>query len=144
EALSRLRPGDVLVAPGAAPGGGRVVVLSSSWRKGGVRLSVVGVDTKRRVLGAEGFPAPPRPLASLELPVAFSPQRPAFEEQAAASLRRCKLTAPAGGGRRTRGGEALARAEEAEAHPVASCPELSAHLRHAVRAERLAGDIERL
>jgi len=38
----------------------------------------------------------------------------------------------------------MARAEALEANPVASCPELGSHLRHAARAERLAGDAERL
>src|SRR3954449_11108817 len=136
EALSRVKPGDVLVAPGAAPGGGRVAVLSSSWRKGGVRLAVVGVDTKRRLLGAENFPAPPRPVATIALPAPFSPNSRAFQKEAAASLRRSKLKPGSdgngnGGGRRSRGADALAKAEAAEAHPVASCPDLSAHLRHA-------------
>jgi ATP-dependent RNA helicase HelY len=147
DALGRIKPGDVLVAPGAAPGGGRVVVLSSSWRKGGVRLAVVGVDTKRRLLGAEDFPGPPRPVATIDLPVPFNPNSRNFQKEAAASLRRSKVTPAAtgnGGGRRSRGSEALAKAEAAEAHPVASCPELAVHLRSAARAERLAGDIERL
>jgi ATP-dependent RNA helicase HelY len=149
DALSRVKPGDVLVAPGAAPGGGRVVVLSSSWRKGGMRLAVVGVDTKRRVLAAEDFPAPPRPVAAVTLPTPFSPNSRTFQKQAAAALRQAKLATDGpipltGKGRRSRGAEALALAERAEAHAVASCPELSLHLRAAVRRERLEGDIERL
>ena len=147
EALGRIKPGDVLVAPGAAPGGGRVVVLSSSWRKGGVRLAVVGVDTKRRLLAAEDFPGPPRPVGTIELPSPFSPNSRSFQKEAAASLRRSKLKpepVPNGKGKRSRGRDALALAEAAEAHPVAACPELSMHLRSAARAERLAGDIERL
>ena len=149
DALARIKPGDVLVAPGAAPGGGRVVVLSSTWRKGGVRLAVVGVDTKRRVLAAEDFPAPPRPVALVDLPTPFSPNSRAFQKQAAAGLRRTRLKAdllgePNGRGKRSRGGEAQELAELAESHPVAACPDLSAHLRHAARAERLEGDVERL
>jgi ATP-dependent RNA helicase HelY len=151
EALGRLRPGDVVVAPGSAPAGGRVVVLSTAWRKGGVRLAVVGVDTRRRLLGAEDFPAPPRPVATVALPAPFSPTSRTFQKQAAATLRQARLRAsgdaqlPGEGKRgRTRGQHALALAEAAEAHPVATCPDLSVHLRSAARAERLAGDIARL
>ncbi|MGH9269229.1 MAG: helicase-related protein, partial [Acidimicrobiales bacterium] len=45
-ALSRARPGDILVVPGH-PGGGRVAVLAVSQRRGGdVRLRVVDLDRR--------------------------------------------------------------------------------------------------
>src|SRR5205807_1206116 len=49
-ALDRIRPGDVLMMPGAVAGG-RVAVITTSRRRGGdVRLGAVSVDTRKVML----------------------------------------------------------------------------------------------
>jgi ATP-dependent RNA helicase HelY len=173
-ALERIKPGDILVVPGR-PSGGRVAVISTARRRGGeIRLGVVTVDTNRLTLTARDFPAPPRPVARVELPSPFQPNSKRFVIDAAAELRAAQLradglvglspvsrTSPASGAlgaspasRPERGGgggggggrvaDALAYALAAEAHPVKNCPDLRLHLRAAERADRIEADANRL
>jgi ATP-dependent RNA helicase HelY len=165
-ALDRIRPGDVLMAPGAVAGG-RVAVITTSRRRGGdVRLGAVSVDTRKVMLRSADFPVPPRPVARIELPVPYDPSTSRFVRQAAAALRRLDLgdeegpegagagpggwpeTSSAPAGRRARSRARDARASEGSdavaSHPVARCPDLRTHLRAADRVDRLQRERERL
>ncbi|TMM11366.1 MAG: DEAD/DEAH box helicase [Actinobacteria bacterium] len=155
DALARIRPGDVLMLPGAVAGG-RVAVTTTARRRGGdVRLGAVSVDTRKVTLRAADFPTPPRAVARVELPVPYDPSTARFVRQTAAALRRLDLDDqdPAGEGRaplgkrrraRSRGAGASEAGDTATSHPVAGCPQLRVHLRAAERAERLERERERL
>jgi ATP-dependent RNA helicase HelY len=150
-ALDRVKPGDVLVVPGGKSGG-RVAVLSTTRRRGGdLRLRAITTDRRMLNLGPKDFPAPPRPVARIELPAPYAPNNAGFQRHVASALQAARLREDGlvglhGPGRepRGRGHEAQAAAEKAAAHPVAGCPDVRRHLRAADRAERLARDAERL
>jgi ATP-dependent RNA helicase HelY len=148
-ALDKVKPGDVLVVPGGKSGG-RVVVLSTTRRRGGdLRLRAITPDRRTLSLGPKDFPAPPRAVANIDLPVPYAPNNAGFQRHVASSLAAVRLREDAMAGvhgprRHQRGVLAQARAEAAAAHPVAGCPDLRHHLRAAERAERLARDAERL
>jgi ATP-dependent RNA helicase HelY len=148
-ALDKVKPGDVLVVPGGKSGG-RVVVLSTTRRRGGdLRLRAITPDRRTVSLGPKDFPAPPRPVARIDLPTPYAPNNATFQRHVASSLAAVRLREDAmvgihGPRRHHRGAIAQAQAEAAAAHPVAGCPDLRHHLRAAERAERLARDAERL
>ena len=146
-ALERVRPGDVLVVPGAREGG-RVAVLSTSRRRGGdIRVRAVTADRKLVSLSPRDFPAPPVALARITLPSPYAPNNHAFQRQVASSLMASRIDTAAvarPSRRHLRGAVALSNAAAAESHPVASCPDARAHLRALDRADRLARDAERI
>jgi ATP-dependent RNA helicase HelY len=144
-ALERLKPGDVFVVPGGAAGG-RVVVISTARRSGGVKLSVVNGDTHRLVVSARDFPGAPRPITRIELPKPYNPRSKGFVRETAARLRNVKVK-PAGDGPSAtdaRDRKAMEIAEELAAHPVAECPDLRRHIRAAERADHAADEARRL
>jgi ATP-dependent RNA helicase HelY len=149
-ALERVRPGDVLVVPGARPAA-RVAVLSTARRRGGdIRLRAVTTDSRTVSLGPKDFPAPPAALGRVALPSPYTPNSPAFQKRVAASLRAAGIDVGAAADRvgpdrsSWRGAVALFQAAAAEAHPVAGCPDARTHLRALDRADRLGRDVERL
>jgi ATP-dependent RNA helicase HelY len=152
-ALDRVRPGDVLVVPGGKSGG-RVAVLSTTRRRGGdLRVRAITTDRRMLSLGPKDFPAPPRPVARIELPAPYAPNNAGFQRHVASALQAARLRedglgAPHPNGRAPRGAsqghEVMARAEAAAAHPAVSCPDLRRHVRAAERAERLVRDADRL
>ena len=159
-ALDRVRPGDVLIVPGAKSGG-RVAVLSTSRRRGGdIRLRAVTTDRRLISLAPKDFPAPPVTVAQIELPSPYAPNNAGFQRHVASALTavRPRFEPPdepdepaadasgrsPGARRQWRGALAMSQAAAAESHPVASCPDAHAHLRALDRADRLARDLERL
>ena len=150
-ALERVKPGDVLVLPGS--GGGKAVVITTARRKGGeVRIGLLTVDHRRAQLAAKDFPAPPRVVGRVDLPKPYAPDDKAFRGAAAAALREVELTgthreevgATLPLRRVPRGERAVEQAGRLAVHPVSSCPQLGRHIRAAERADRMAGDAERL
>jgi ATP-dependent RNA helicase HelY len=148
DALERVKPGDVLVLPGGKSGG-RVAVLSTSRRRGG-DIRVRALTTGRRVLSLapRDFPAPPRPVARVELPTPYMPNNHGFQRQVADALVKVRLREDGRVGvrpnrRPSRGEEAMAEAEELAAHPVSTCPDVGRHLKAAARADTLDRQIER-
>jgi ATP-dependent RNA helicase HelY len=140
EALARVRPGDVLVVPD----GGRVAVVSTARRAGGeLRLGVAGVDARRRTLTSRDFPAPPRTVGRVTLPEPYRPHAASYLRAVAALLRTVRVRRSPPSGPPRRGEVAMDLASSAEALPVASCPDLRAHLRALERAERSAADAAR-
>ncbi|MGI9032241.1 MAG: DEAD/DEAH box helicase [Acidimicrobiales bacterium] len=148
EALGRLRPGDIVVLTGGKSAG-PVAVLSTGQRRGGdVRVSALSADRRHLNLSTRDFAAAPRVAGRVALPTPFAPRNPAFQRAVAQSLGRARLgdggltgLRPA----RNPRSAALAQAAAAvDAHPVAGCPDVRAHLRAAERAERLEKDRRRL
>lgn len=147
-ALEKVRPGDVLLVPGARAGG-RVAILSTARRRGGdVRLRAVTADGRLMSLGPRNFPAPPRPVATVNLPSPYAPNNSGFQKQVASALLAARLDGTDNGGepgrRHWRGEVAMSQAGAAARHPVASCPDARAHVRALDRADRFARDVERL
>ncbi len=131
QALSSLRPGDV-VATADQP---RVAVLSVAFRKGGaIRAKVVTPDRHVHVVGIGDFDFPPRRMATVDLPVPYLPEDSDFRREVAARLAATIDVTPARG----RG-----HADEVD-HPVASCPDVDAHLRAFDRAGRLRREVGEL
>ncbi|HEX3394651.1 MAG TPA: DEAD/DEAH box helicase [Acidimicrobiales bacterium] len=149
-AMGRLRPGDVVHLTGGKSAG-PVVILSTGQRRGGdVRVSALTADRRHLALATRDFPTPPRATSKVELPSPFVPRNPGFQRAVAAALAKATPVSdpPARPAHRVGGGgraaAMAAAAAEAEAHPVAGCPDARAHLRAAERAERLEKDRRRL
>jgi len=147
-ALDRIGPGDVLVVPGQAAGG-RVAVVTSANRRGGKVIGAVNLSGKRVQLTSRDFPAPPRPVGSVELPVPFAPNTSGFMRAVADNLRRVRLRGDGIVGVRSAGGDgrgakAQRLAEALAAHPVAACPDLKSHLRAAWRADQKAKEVHQV
>jgi ATP-dependent RNA helicase HelY len=140
EALARVKPGDVLLVPGAR-GGGRVAVLSTSQRRGGdMRLQGLTVERRMVSLGPDDFPVPPRAVGRVELPTPYAPNNTGFRRTVAAALTKARLHPDA----ETSIKQRRRRHEEAADHPVAACSRAAAHVRAAERVGRLRGDVDRL
>ena len=150
-----LKPGDVI-----ARRGNRAVVLQRTRGRGDeTKLLVLTADRGVVRLGSTDFAGPVRAIGSIELPRPFAPRSPAFRRAVAEALRTVRLRPGDGDGRGNGAGgpdRAPGRgtedagpadatpADAARRHPVASCPDLTNHLRYAERAERLARDVDRL
>src|SRR2546425_6058456 len=91
QSLGALKPGDVLVLPGGKSGG-RVAVLSTSHRGGDdVRVAVVTQKGAYLTVSPRHFPAPPRAIGRVDLPVPYTPRNRAFHRSVAASLNRAEV-----------------------------------------------------
>ena len=131
QALSSLRPGDVI----ATPDDPRAAVLSVAYRKGGsIQVKVVTPDREVTTVGMPDFDDPPQTLATIELPVPYLPDDTDFRAQVAARLSRVRV------GKRRPVPKAGAGAD----HPVAECPDVDAHLRALDRADRLQREVDEL
>jgi len=136
QALGTLKPGDVLMLPGGKSGG-RVAVLSTSHRgPDGVRLGVVTQRGTYLTLSPRHFPATPRPIGRVELPIPYMPRNRGFQRAVADALNHVRVV-----DNRSEDGSA---GQEAAPHPVAGCPDLRRHLRASARSERLEKDLRRL
>jgi ATP-dependent RNA helicase HelY len=137
EALARLKPGDVIQAPGGRNGGPAVVTAASS-RRNGIAVKALTAQRRRLQLSADDFDRPPEQLGRIELPEPYAPNTTRFQREAASALARARLTS---GKRTPRAGRADAGTDddlwEALAdHPAATCPDLSRHRRAAAQVTR--------
>jgi ATP-dependent RNA helicase HelY len=135
-AVSALTPGSVIVVRGAP-----VAVLSVAYRKAGsIKTRVVDTSGECQTLQLDDFTDLPEPIGEIELPRPYAPNRRSFQNEVARSLLRAR-TRPA------RVGELPVddpRVDALRDHPVAACPELSAHLRAHTHATRIAAELTRL
>ena len=150
DAMTRLRPGDVVIVPGHRTKG-RVAVLSPARGKGvgGLVVPVVTDDGRRLQLRVKDFPIPPRRVGHIKLPSPFEPHQQRFLRSAAELLRGIDVEEPddvrdytpkwQGGRSRSQRRSPLDRL--AQKHPVAACPDASQHVRALVRVERLERDL---
>jgi ATP-dependent RNA helicase HelY len=153
--LAGLRPGDV-VERRTERGRRLLLVLSVATRKGGAAtVRAVNPQGDRVTLHAENAGAPLERLATVDLPVPYAPQDPAYRRDAAALLRRVNLrrTRPKRGGadgdrsgRERAADPYLAAVADLEAHPLHDHPDrdrlLAGHRRRDRVADELA-DVER-
>ena len=129
-------------------GGGRAVVLKHEGSRGGSRVLALGSSRDVFKLGPADFDGPPRPIANIELPKPYAPRSSAYRKGVVAAMR-CDPVRPRrsnGAGRPQRRPTRSARSRDRRIaeHPVASCPELSVHLKAAGGVERLERDVARL
>jgi ATP-dependent RNA helicase HelY len=129
--IARLRPGEVVHATKGRYRG-PVAVVASAHRKGGLRLTTVTKRAELLLLTADDFDDVPRPVGTIALPSAFSPNRIEYRREVAKSLGRAKLDAWArpSGPRDSTG-----------PHPVESDPDLRARMRAAGQTERLEREL---
>ncbi|CAB4847645.1 MAG: DEAD/DEAH box helicase [Actinobacteria bacterium] len=134
-ALLKLRPGDVLyVEKGRYLG--RVAILASAFRKGGVRLTTLTTRRDLLMLAAADFDEAPVAIGRIELPPEFAPNRNDFQRQVAIRLERAECAPHA---RRRK-----VVPEYDGVHPVEDDPDLADRLKFAIQAQRVATEIDEL
>jgi ATP-dependent RNA helicase HelY len=135
-ALLKLKPGDVIYAQKGRYAG-RVAVLSSAHRKGGVR--VTGINTRREtvMLTALDFAEAPKPIGKIQLPADYAPNRHDFQREVSIRLEKADTLPHV---------RSVGNWDEHQpfTHPVEDDPELDDRLRAAVQAERVAREVEEL
>ncbi len=136
-ALMKLRPGDVIYAEKARYAG-RVAVLASAHRKGGMRVTGLTARRDLVMLTSADFQEPPRALGKIQLPVDYAPNRHDFQKEV---VHRLELATLAPHSRKARHGTA---AMAAMAHPVADDPDLDERMKAAAEAERVAREVDEL
>ena len=136
-ALMKLRPGDVIYAEKARYAG-RIAVLSSAHRKGGMRVTGLTARRDLVMLTAADFDEPPRALGKIELPSDYAPNRHDFQKEV---VHRLELATMAPHSRRA--GRAVEVSGDGS-HPVEADPELDERLKAAAQAERVAREVEEL
>jgi ATP-dependent RNA helicase HelY len=137
-ALMKLRPGDVLQVPGQ-PSDGRVAVITTARRKGGIKLQVLTPNRRTVALSARDFHDPPRAVARIDLPSPFAPNRQQFQRAVVRALDRAELAPMPRAGRR-----GPTRRAELDEHPVAADPNLNERLKAAAAVERTAREVDEL
>jgi ATP-dependent RNA helicase HelY len=141
DALSALKPGDVIFVPRARRRGLAVVI---NVREG--RPTVMTQDRRMTRLSARDFSEPPVSLARVQLPRGSNPRQARYRRDVAARLvaldvRQPRMKRRAVDSDAEREAERLE--EEAARHPCASCPDLAEHERWAARASKLQERIAR-
>ena len=131
DALSALRPGDVIPTPDEP----RTAVLSVAYRKGGaIQVKVVTPTGHLTMVGMPDFDHPPEVITTIDLPVPYLPDDADFRTQVASRLSRVRV-----GKRRPR-----PRSGDGADHPVAECPDADDHVRALDRADRLRREVDEL
>jgi ATP-dependent RNA helicase HelY len=136
-ALLKLRPGDVIYAEKARYAG-RVAVLASAHRKGGMRVTGLTARRELVMLTALDFEEPPRALGKIQLPADYAPNRHDFQKEV---VHRLELATLSPHSKRARRAAAVSRSGS---HPVEDDPDLEDRLKAAAQAERVAREIEEL
>jgi len=136
-ALMKLRPGDVIYAEKARYAG-RVAVLASAHRKGGMRVTGLTARRDLVMLTAVDFVEPPRALGRIQLPTDYAPNRHDFQKEVVHRLELATLVPHSRKVRRT------AEVSRNGSHPVEDDPELDERLKAAAQAERVAREVEEL
>ncbi len=143
DAISALRPGDVIVA-GAGKRRGRYAVVEVSQRRSERRPRVLALSEERTMvrLGPHDFGAPPLPIGRVRLPHGFDVRDAASRRQLARRL--AAFDAPVRATERGDGTEIDRLQARLESHPCHKCPELERHIHHAERAQRLERELASL
>ena len=136
-ALMKLRPGDVIYAEKARYAG-RVAVLASAHRKGGMRVTGLTARRDLVMLTALDFAEPPRALGKIQLPTDYAPNRHDFQKEVVHRLELATLVPHSRKARRP------AEVSTNGSHPVEDDPELDDRLKAAAQAERVAREVEEL
>ncbi|MFM8946257.1 MAG: hypothetical protein ACKOJC_06050, partial [Actinomycetota bacterium] len=114
---------------------GRAVVVRTANRTGGVKLTVLTAKRALLNLSARDFAEEPRVLADLELPQPFDPTRPEFQRRVAEDLTHARLSTSEW---------SSPEVDRQAVHPVEDDPDLSARLKAATQADRVAREVDQL
>jgi ATP-dependent RNA helicase HelY len=145
EALSLLRPGDVVEIPSGRRRG-RFVVLELNQRPSDrqPRALVVAESRSMLRLGPSDFIDPPHPIGHIDLPDGFHVRNPKLRTQVARRLANEDMGPARRVARRTDAGlskEEKALRKQIEDHPAHSCPDRTRHLHYAERAVSVEREI---
>ncbi len=140
EALSRLRPGDVV-----AFGGRRIGVLSVAYRKAGlVRLKGIDAEAKLIETDSGSLDVLPELIGEVELPQPFLPADAEFQRLVASQVRKIRLHNKGGGRKKGNAQRGDALEEEIAEHPVGGCDDLDKHLLAGRDIDRLKGEVRQI
>ncbi len=90
DALSRLRPGDIIAEP--TQRNEPVAVVSVGYRGGGsVKILLVAASHRRLTVGLDDFTEPPDVLGRLVMPEPYQPNNGAFQHEVVRKLKRARL-----------------------------------------------------
>ena len=110
DAVSRLRPGDVVIDHGD-----RLVVIGVSWRKGGrARMRLVDEHAREHRWELADLNDPPVTVGQIDLPQPMAPERIDYRHDVATRVRRIRVTSTSRRRRRAGGGDARSRLRRAE------------------------------
>lgn len=91
QALTRLRPGDIIATPNAGPNE-PAVVLSVGYRSGGtVKVRLVSLSHRRTTVGLDDFSVAPDVLGAIVLPEPYQPNNGEFQHEVVRKLKRARL-----------------------------------------------------
>ncbi len=135
EAMSRLRPGQIISLVKGDHRGSAAVIASAN-RKGGLRLTLIGKRAERFYATADDFDLPPFVLGTIDMPTTFAPNRRDFREDVARRVREARLDRAA-----SRESDPSSAPSIADQHPVADDPDLRQRLRAHGEAERLGREV---
>ena len=133
-AIMKLRPGDVIYA-NKGKYSGRVAVLATANRKGGMRVTTLTTRRDMLMLSAADFVDPPSALGRIEMPADYAPNRNDYQREVAHRLEKARL-APMPSRKR------MPVTTEEGYHPVEDDPDLKRRLKAAGQADRIAREIE--
>ena len=136
--MMRVRPGDILYVEKGRYAG-RVAVLTSAFRKGGVKLTVLTTRRDVLTLTTTDFDEAPTVIGRLELPSDFAPNRTDYQRHVVTRLERAEVATP-----QRRRGRAQGPEGYPYGHPVESDPDLEDRLKAAAQARRAAREVEEL
>jgi ATP-dependent RNA helicase HelY len=134
-ALMKLKPGDVVYAEKGRYAG-RVAVLSSAHRKGGMRISGLTMRRDTIQLSADDFDLPPTAIGRIELPADHASNRHDAQKLIVTRLGQAEVLPHGRRGRRPD--------MDPLDHPVQDDPDLDHRLKAAASAERLSREIDEL
>ncbi len=136
--MMKVRPGDILYVEKGRYAG-RVAVLTSAFRKGGVKLTVLTTRRDTLMLTATDFDEAPTVIGRIELPSDFAPNRTDYQRHVVTRLERAEVLTP-----HRRRGRAAEREGYPYGHPVEDDPDLEDRLKAAAQARRIAREVEEL
>jgi ATP-dependent RNA helicase HelY len=140
DAVRALRPGDVIHVPQARRRGLAVVVSSRDGKP-----TMLTQDRSYFRLSSGDLEDPPAVITRMPLPRSGSSRSARYRRDVASRLSSLSVKVPRPPRHRTdpRVERAAAKLEaQAEAHPCHSCPDLTAHVRWAVRADAVRAKLE--
>ena len=126
-AIMKLRPGDVIYA-NKGKYSGRVAVLATANRKGGMRVTTLTTRRDMLMLSAADFVDPPSALGRIEMPADYAPNRNDYQREVAHRLEKARL-APMPSRKR------MPVTTEDGYHPVEDDPDLKRRLKAALHPD---------
>ncbi len=136
-ALLKLKPGDIVYVEKGRYAG-RVAVLATAHRKGGMRISALTTRRDPIQLSDLDFDEPPKAIGRISMPTDFAPNRQDFQREVVQRLMRADVRPYRRRGRSDVGPDIT------DGHPVEDDPDLADRLTAAAQADRVAREVDEL